>query len=114
MYPSAQTLLSTGRIMDISNIGKEREFMKSKLGATCFVIGTLLAPFAVHAADTSTDTDRTHPKIFVKDSVITTKVKAKLAEEKLSSLAWKGCRGVERKSQNPGRGGQSDHHRPRD
>jgi hyperosmotically inducible periplasmic protein len=87
MYPSAQTLLSTGRIMDISNIGKEREFMKSKLGATCFVIGTLLAPFAVHAADTSTDTDRTHPKIFVKDSVITTKVKAKLAEEKLSSLA---------------------------
>ena len=61
--------------------------MKIKLGAACFVIGTLLAPFAVHAADTSTDTDRTHPKTFVKDSVITTKVKAKLAEDKVSSLA---------------------------
>ena len=61
--------------------------MRTRLAATCFVIGTLLAPFAVHAADTSTDTDRTHPKTFVKDSVITAKVKAKLAEEKVSSLA---------------------------
>jgi hyperosmotically inducible periplasmic protein len=60
--------------------------MKTKLGATCFVIGTLLAPFAVHAADTGIDTDRTHPKTFVKDSVITSKVKAKLAEEKIGSL----------------------------
>jgi hyperosmotically inducible periplasmic protein len=61
--------------------------MKNKLAATCFAIGTLLVPFAIHAADTNTDTDRTHPKTFVKDSVITTKVKAKLAEEKVSSLA---------------------------
>jgi len=62
--------------------------MKTKLATTCFVIGTLLTPFVVHAADDpATDTDRTHPKTFVKDSVITTKVKAKLAEEKMSSLA---------------------------
>jgi len=61
--------------------------MKIKLAAACFVIGTLVAPFAVHAAESSTDMDRTQPKTFVKDSVITTKVKAKLAEEKISSLA---------------------------
>ncbi|HEX7455350.1 MAG TPA: BON domain-containing protein [Gallionella sp.] len=61
--------------------------MKIKLATTCFIIGTLLAPVAAHAADSATDTDRTHPKTFVKDSVITTKVKAKLAEEKIGSLA---------------------------
>lgn len=63
--------------------------MKSKLATTCFIIGTLLAPVAAYAADSSTDTDtdRTHPKTLVKDSVITTKIKAKLADEKISSLA---------------------------
>jgi hyperosmotically inducible periplasmic protein len=59
--------------------------MKIKLATACFIIGTLLAPIAAHAEDT--DTDRTHPKTFVKDSVITTKIKAKLADEKMSSLA---------------------------
>ncbi len=59
--------------------------MKIKLATTCFIIGTVLAPIAAHAADP--DSDRTHPKTFVKDSVITTKIKAKLAEEKVSSLA---------------------------
>ncbi len=59
--------------------------MKIKLATTCFVIGTLLVPVAVLAADG--DSDRTHPVTFVKDSVITTKIKAKLAEEKISSLA---------------------------
>ena len=59
--------------------------MKIKLATTCFVIGTLLVPIAAHAADS--DADRTHPMTFVKDSVITTKVKAKLAGEKMSSLA---------------------------
>ena len=33
------------------------------------------------------DVDRSHPKAFVKDSVITTKVKTKLAAEHMSSLA---------------------------
>jgi hyperosmotically inducible periplasmic protein len=59
--------------------------MKIKLATTCFVIGTLLAPVAVFAADG--DSDRTHPMTFVKDSVITTKIKTKLAAEKISSLA---------------------------
>ncbi len=59
--------------------------MKTKLATSCFIIGTLLAPLAAHAADS--DLDRTHPKTFIKDSVITTKIKAKLADEKISSLA---------------------------
>jgi hyperosmotically inducible protein len=61
--------------------------MKFKLAATCVAIGALLAPFAIQAAESSTDTDRSQPKTFVKDSEITTKVKAKLAEEHISSLA---------------------------
>ena len=59
--------------------------MKIKLATTCFVIGAFLAPVVAYAADS--DADRTHPLTFVKDSVITTKVKAKLADEKMSSLA---------------------------
>ena len=58
--------------------------MKFKLATTCFVIGTVLAPVAAFAADA--DSDRMHPMAFVKDSVVTTKIKAKLAEEKMSSL----------------------------
>ena len=58
--------------------------MKTKFTAICFVIGALMAPVIGYTADS--DTDRSHPKTFVKDSVITTKVKAKLAEEKISSL----------------------------
>ena len=49
------------------------------------VAGALFVPLVAHAAET--DSDRKHPVAFVKDSVITTKVKAKLAAEKLSSLA---------------------------
>jgi hyperosmotically inducible protein len=59
--------------------------MKIKLAATCFIIGTLLAPVVAYAADS--DSDRTHPMTFVKDSVITAKIKAKLAGETMSSLA---------------------------
>jgi hyperosmotically inducible protein len=58
--------------------------MKIQLAATCFVIGTLLTPVAALAEDH--ESDRTHPITFVKDSVITTKVKANLADEKMSSL----------------------------
>lgn len=58
--------------------------MNSKLATTCIVIGSLLAPVVSLAADQ--DKDRTQPMTFIKDSVITTKIKAKLAEEKLSSL----------------------------
>jgi hyperosmotically inducible periplasmic protein len=62
--------------------------MKIKLASACFIIGTLLAPVAAHAADS--DADRSHPGAFVKDSVITTKIKAKLAEEKMRSLVHIG------------------------
>lgn len=59
--------------------------MKTQFATTCLVIGALLAPTAVLAADQ--DSDRMHPMTYVKDSAITAKVKAKLAEEKMSSLA---------------------------
>ena len=47
------------------------------------MIGSVLAPVAAFAADP--DTDRSKPVTFVKDSVITTKIKTKLAAEHLSS-----------------------------
>jgi hyperosmotically inducible protein len=43
-----------------------------------------VAPIAVRAADG--DSDRAHPTAFVKDSVITAKVKTKLAKDKMRSL----------------------------
>jgi hyperosmotically inducible protein len=54
--------------------------MKFKLAATCFVIGAALAPVAFAA-----DSDK--PTTFVKDSVITTKIKTKLAAENPASMA---------------------------
>ena len=58
--------------------------MKYKLATTCFVIGSVLAPVVAYAADS--DTDRSKPEHFVKDSVITTKIKTRLAEEHPGSL----------------------------
>jgi hyperosmotically inducible periplasmic protein len=58
--------------------------MKFKLATTCFVIGSALAPIAAFAADS--DTDRSKPAVFVKDSIITTKIKTKLAAEHPGSL----------------------------
>ncbi len=58
--------------------------MNTKLAASCLVAGALLLPTAGYTADS--DSDRSSPKAFVKDSVITAKIKAELAEEKLSSL----------------------------
>lgn len=57
--------------------------MKYKLATTCFVIGSILAPAAAYAADS--DTGRAKSVTFVKDSVITTKIKARLAAEHLGS-----------------------------
>jgi hyperosmotically inducible protein len=59
--------------------------MKHKLAMTCFVIGAALTPIAVYAEDQ--DADRADPATFVKDSAITTKIKAKLAAEHLASVA---------------------------
>ena len=58
--------------------------MTRTLATTILVIGAILSP-AIAFADS--DSDRSHPMIFVKDSVITTKVKAKLADEKMGTLA---------------------------
>lgn len=85
MCASEQTCRDKNWIMGISYSLKERHIMKIQLATTCFIIGTLLAPVAAYSADS--DADRTHPLTFVKDSVITTKVKAMLADEKMSSLA---------------------------
>jgi len=59
--------------------------MKPTIAISCVLFGTLLAPAAVVVAHDS-DTDRSHPEAFVKDSVITTAVKTKLAAEHLTSL----------------------------
>ncbi len=60
--------------------------MHTKNLTAFFVVAALLSPLAVRAADDG-DKDRKHPGAFVKDSVITTKIKSKLAAEKMSSLA---------------------------
>jgi len=58
--------------------------MNYKLATTLFVIGSVLAPVAAHAADS--DADRSNPANYVKDSVITTKIKTKLAADHLGSM----------------------------
>jgi len=60
--------------------------MKVRLAITGLVACAFLTPVIGHAADDQ-DTDRAHPKAFVKDSAITTAVKTKLAAEHLGSLA---------------------------
>ena len=59
--------------------------MKTKTLSTFIAISALLGPAAVMAAG-DTDTDRSHPTAFVKDSAITTKIKTKLAADHLTSL----------------------------
>jgi hyperosmotically inducible protein len=55
-----------------------------KFATTCVLLGTLLGSTALVAQDS--DTDRTHPVTFVKDSAITTKIKTELAAQHLTSL----------------------------
>jgi hyperosmotically inducible protein len=57
--------------------------MNSKIATSLIVISTLLVPVIAYADG---DTDRMHPVTFVKDSVITAKVKTNLADAKMSSL----------------------------
>src|SRR6516164_4566291 len=59
--------------------------MKLKLSVAALAAAGMLVGAAVHAQDS--DTDRSHPQAFVKDSVITTKIKSKLATEHITSLA---------------------------
>ena len=58
--------------------------MKMKFVISSLIVGALLVPAVGFSEDK--DSDRDHPKAFVKDSVITAKVKSKLAMETLSSL----------------------------
>ena len=58
---------------------------KINLTVTFLIAGALLAPIVSYSAD-ETDSDRSHPKAFVKDSAITTKIKSKLAAQHLTSL----------------------------
>jgi len=62
----------------------EARIMKSAVATTLLVIAASAAPVVVPAAEA--DKDRSHPAAFVKDSVITTKVKSKLAAEHIESL----------------------------
>lgn len=58
--------------------------MNMKLVTISLLAGALVLPMAsLTAADS--DSDRKSPEAFVKDAVITTKIKTKLAEEKIAS-----------------------------
>ncbi len=57
--------------------------MKISKLASLVVIGALAAPLASYAADKPAGT----AKVWVKDSVVTTKIKTQLAGSKMSSLA---------------------------
>ena len=59
--------------------------MMPKIFAGLMIAAGLTLPLASHAADS--DTDRGSPKAWVKDSVITTKIKTQLAASRISSLA---------------------------
>lgn len=54
--------------------------------ALCMLAGALMLPAAGFAADNDADSKRAAAREFVRDSVITTKVKAELAKEKPSTL----------------------------
>lgn len=54
--------------------------MNMKLAAGCLVAGALMLPIAGYAAEADS------AKTMVSDSAITTKIKAELAQEKVSSL----------------------------
>ncbi len=57
--------------------------MKMKIASACFLAGALALPVSGYSADS--DADHMSAKAYVSDSMITTKIKAKLAEEKLAS-----------------------------
>jgi hyperosmotically inducible protein len=85
MFAVRQTAAERDRILSGYTRG---DLMKHKLTTTLMIVGVLLGPVvavSVAAAEDS-DADRSHPKAFVKDSAITTKVKAKLALEHITSL----------------------------
>jgi hyperosmotically inducible protein len=63
---------------------REDQIMKHTFVTSCLVIGTLLIPVAACADEVNSDIKQS--ETFVRDSIITTKVKAKLFDHKMSSL----------------------------
>jgi hyperosmotically inducible protein len=78
-------------VCDADNWGILRQFSvlqnmkKNNFAITCVILGALAAPVMSFAE--YVDADRSHPKEFIKDSAITTKVKSKLAAHHLTSTA---------------------------
>jgi hyperosmotically inducible protein len=65
---------------------RKGDTMKRKFVTIGLLASAMVLPLAGHTAGDS-DTDRSSPKAYVKDSVITTKVKAEMAKDKgVSSL----------------------------
>lgn len=60
--------------------------MKIKQFLSVLAVAAFLTPAIGHAEDSASDANRTEPKVYAKDALITTKVKAKLAEYKASTL----------------------------
>ena len=85
---TVQTALRSPRMLVIAldlptvNVKGIGDTMNMKLAITCFVAAALVLPITSYAADS----DSSSATVFVKDSVITTQVKAELAEKKLSTL----------------------------
>jgi hyperosmotically inducible periplasmic protein len=94
VYGTAPTEGATGGILQGRGIPRSTRVhahskdihMRKKMALTCLVATTLMLPVLGHASDDQ-DSDRSHPKTFVKDSVITTKIKSKLAAEHPGSMA---------------------------
>ena len=63
---------------------KIEHIMLNKFAASLLAAAAFMLPVVGYSADS--DSDRSSAEAFVKDSVITTKIKAELAEKKLSSL----------------------------
>lgn len=59
--------------------------MKTRFIIVCAMTASLAGPVAAIAAPDG-DADRAHPKAFVTDSAITTKIKTKLATDHITSL----------------------------
>jgi hyperosmotically inducible protein len=53
--------------------------MNARLAATCLMAAALLLPIASYTAESA-------PRVYAEDTIITTKIKADLAREKVSSL----------------------------
>ncbi len=72
----------TSQVISINSL--KGIIVKTKLVITSMFAACMALPLAGHTAD-DRDKDRSSPKVWVKDSVITAKIKTELAAKKLSS-----------------------------